>query len=368
MRQVHIRIVAVTAVLAVVIGVAAAFLVGRDTPAPAQPAAAATPSVTANASQGDTATQGETAAKGGTAPAGGTSGSSGKAQPSREQAAKATAVAFMRELRMPQPVAASYRETGMASAEVGIHPRLGEGGRVLDGPTTIVQLHRYHNGWVATGAKAVNQIEVDEPLPFSRIQSPVTVSGTSVAYEGTVHVTVTEDRQGQDRVLGKGFVNGGADQLAPFRGAIKFALPTPGIDAGWVVFSPDTGIDTPLISATAVRVQFVNSDHKPQILSVFTNPPATGSAKLVTLSGSGTMGIMVNAFAANEVRFLLVPSGTGGRSHAKLLGVDNTANADGEHWNISWRYPDEPFHGHLLIQANGRGGTTEWDDIAVLHN
>jgi hypothetical protein len=107
----------------------------------------------------------------------------------------------MRELGMRDPVAASYRATGAATAEVGIHPRAGEGGRLLDTITTTVQLHRYTGGWVPIGAKAVGAIEVDEPLPFARIASPVPVSGLSVAYEGTVHVTVTEDRSGADRVL-----------------------------------------------------------------------------------------------------------------------------------------------------------------------
>ena len=70
----------------------------------------------------------------------------------------------MRELGMRDPVAASYRKTGAATAEVGIHPRAGEGGRLLDTVTTKVQLHRYTNGWVATGATA-DTIEVYSPCP-----------------------------------------------------------------------------------------------------------------------------------------------------------------------------------------------------------
>ena len=175
---------------------------------------------------------------------------------------------------MRDPVAATYRGTGAATAEVGLHPKAGEGGRLFDTVTTLVQLHRYSNGWVPTGAKAVDSIEVAQPLPFARILSPLTVSGLSVAYEGTVHVTVTQDRRGADRVLGKGFVNGGGAELAPFKGQITFATPTPGVDAGWVVFSGDTGAGSGIIEATAVRVRFVNSDHKPQILDVVTTPPA----------------------------------------------------------------------------------------------
>ena len=359
MRPVHIRLAAAAGVLAVVVGVATAFVVGRDNPA--QPAAVASPTTSVLPVTGTDAAPDAPRDVAGPAP---TTPKPPAGQPDR--AAKATAVSFMRELGMRDPVAASYRKTGAATAEVGIHPRAGEGGRPLDKITTQVQLHRYANGWVATGAKA-DAIEVDEPLPFSRILSPVPVSGMSLAYEGTVHVTVTEDRRGADRVLGKGFVNGGGTELAPFLGTVRFASPTPGIDAGWVVFSGDTGADTGIIEASAVRVRFVNSDHKPQILGVSTSPPATGSAKLVTLTGSGTLGVKVKAFGADEVRVLLVPSGTDGRSHAKLLGVDTTAGADGESWSISWRYPDQSFHGHLLIQVNGRGGTAEHDGIAVLH-
>ena len=190
---------------------------------------------------------------------------------------------------MRDPVAATYRKTGAATAEVGIHPRAGEGGRLLDQITTTVQLHRYTNGWVATGAKAVNAIEVEQPLPFSRIRSPLPVSGMSVAYEGTVHVTVTEDRRGADRVLGRTFVNGGADTLAPFRGQVRFTRPTG--DAGWVVFTPDSGADLGIFTATAVRVRFVNSDHTPQILGVVTDPRPAASSQLVTLTGSGTFTV-----------------------------------------------------------------------------
>jgi hypothetical protein len=86
----------------------------------------------------------------------------------------------------------------------------------------------------------------------------------------------------------------------------------------------------------------------------------------VTLTGSGTFTVRVRAFGADEVRVLLVPSGTGNRPYAKLLGVDR-ASEDGEHWSVPWRYPDQSFHGHLLVQVNGRGGTAEHEGIAVLH-
>jgi len=69
----------------------------------------------------------------------------------------------------------------------------------------------------------------------------VTVSGLANAYEGTVNVAVMEDRRGADRVLGKGFVTGGAVELAPFSGRIAFVVPS--ADAGWLIFSGGTGVD-----------------------------------------------------------------------------------------------------------------------------
>jgi hypothetical protein len=348
MRPVHFRLVAVASVLAVAIGVAAAIGAGRDRGPPAQPAAAAPTTSTAAAAEGGTA-----------------SAPKNDGTTSSDRAAKAAAVGFMRELGMRDPVAASYRATGAVTAEVGLHPRAGEGGRLLDKVTTLVQLHRYTNGWVPTGAKAINTIEVDQPLPFTRILSPLTVSGLSTAYEGTVNVTVVEDQRGADRVLGKGFVNGGATELAPFSGPVKFASPSG--DAGWVVFSGDTGNGPGIMSATAVRVRFVTDEAAPQISDVITNPAPSTSARLVTLTGSGTFTVRLRATDTEEVRFLLVPAGTGGRPHAKLLGVD-TRSEGGDRWSLSWRYPDESFHGHLLIQSSGPGGTVEHDGIAVLHD
>src|SRR5215218_469012 len=312
MRPSQIRLAAVAGVLAVAIGVATALVVGRDGASPAAPAAAADTTTSTIAVASDPAPK----PKPNPAP---------KPPVDRDaRAAKAAAISFLRELGMRDPVAATYRKTGAATAEVGLHPRAGEGDRKSDQVTTQVRLHRYAYGWVPTGAEAVDTIEVDQPLPFSRIQSPVTVSGLSVAYEGTVHVSVLQDRRGPDRVLGKGVVNGGGTELAPFSGSIRFADPTNGI-AGWVVFSGDTGADTGIMSATAVRVRFIDSDHAPQILGVSTTPAPTGSAQLVTLDGTGTLTVNVRAFGADEVRVLLVPSGTGGRPHAKLLGVDTSS-------------------------------------------
>ena len=92
----------------------------------------------------------------------------------------------------------------------------------------------------------------------------------SLAYEGTVHVTVSEDWRGADRVLGKGFVNGGAETPRPLQRPDFVQPPHRRRRLGRV--HPRTQADLGIFSATAVRVRFVNSDHKPQILGVVTDP------------------------------------------------------------------------------------------------
>jgi hypothetical protein len=357
MRPAQLRLAAVAGVLAVAIGVATALVVGRDGASPAPPAAIAEETTaTTVATGGDHASPTTTPQPRPTPPAG---------QDAR--AAKAAAVAFLRGFGMRDPVAATHRSTGAATADVGVHPRLGEDDVRFGRVTTLVQLHRYTDGWTATGAQA-DTIEVDEPLAFQRIESPLTVSGRSVAFEGTVHVTVLEDRRGPDRVLGRGVVQGGGSEPAPFRGQVPFADHTVGVTTGWVLFSGDTGADVGIVSATAVRVRFVDSDHTPQVLGVTTSPAlSAASARVVSLTGSGTLTVRVRAFGADEVRVLLVPAGSGTRSSARLLGVDTTGE-DGERWSVAWRYPDQPFTGHLLIQVNGRGGTDEDESIGVEHD
>ena len=168
------------------------------------------------------------------------------------------AQAFMRELGMPEPATGPFRSTGSATGEVAVHPAKGEDGRPLDGPRTLVRLHRYTGGWVVTGTSAAD-IRVAQPIPFARIASPVTVRGRASAFEGTVQVAVTEDRQGTDRVLGRGFVTGsGTAELGPFSGRIAFRAPS--ADAGWLLFRSQSAADGGgVLEATAVRIRFASS-------------------------------------------------------------------------------------------------------------
>jgi hypothetical protein len=180
---------------------------------------------------------------------------SGTGQTAGAAEGERAARAFMRDLGMPEPASGRFRSTGPASGEVTVHPAKGEGGRPLDGPGTLVRLHRYTGGWVVTGTSAAD-IRVAQPIRFARIASPVTVRGRASAFEGTVQVAVTEDRQGADRVLGRGFVTGsGTAELGPFSGRIAFGAPSAG--AGWLIFRSESAAGGGgVLEATAVRIRF----------------------------------------------------------------------------------------------------------------
>jgi hypothetical protein len=183
------------------------------------------------------------------------SAAAGAGQTGEATAAAAAARAFMRELGMAEPASGRFRPTGPATGEVTVHPAKGEDGRPVDGPRTLVRLRRYTGGWVVTGTSAAD-IRVAQPIRFARIASPVTVRGRASAFEGTVQVAVTEDREGADRVLGRGFVTGsGTAELGPFRGRIAFRAPSAG--AGWLIFrSESAAAGGGVLEATAVRIRF----------------------------------------------------------------------------------------------------------------
>jgi hypothetical protein len=170
--------------------------------------------------------------------------------------AKATAAFYLRrELGMKEPVAGAFKATGTATGEVGVHPGTGEGGRKLDGPITTVSLRRQGRSWVVIGARTAD-IQVSSPKPGATVTSPVKLTGKALAFEGTVGVTVTENRTGVDPVLGRGFVTGsGAPPAGPFSGTVKFKAPS-GARSGWLVFSTASEADGQVMQATIVPVRF----------------------------------------------------------------------------------------------------------------
>jgi hypothetical protein len=282
--------------------------------------------------------------------------------PDRGDGAKAaaTARAFLaRELGMTDLVAGRFRSTGAQTGEVGFRHRFGEGRRLLpqSGPYAVVaRLQRLPAGWWVLGVDG-RSLHPTTPARLQRISTPLTVAGTAEVYEGTVHVTVTQDRPGRDLVLGQGFVTGGGQGPGAFRGQITFHQPTSPA-AGWVIFSEESadGSGGP-IQAAAVRVQFTTP--APRILEVTTSPSLRtleGGFWLELPQGAGTVRFSVSASHTQRVRFVLTPTGTDVAGHAKVLGEDRTP-ADG--FTLVWHYPGDGLLAHLDIQAIGPDGTAD---------
>jgi hypothetical protein len=190
----------------------------------------------------------------------------------------APAIAFMRrEIGMLDPAAGPFRPTGPGTGEVDVRPRFGEGGRpVTGGPVTVVSLQRLRTVWYVAGTRT-SDIRVTGPARLHRIASPVTVTGSALAYEGTVQVTVTEDRYGRDVVLGRGFVTGsGGGTPGPFSGRIAFRRPSG--TTGSIIFAElsEAG-DGGTLKATVVRVRF---DRTP-LLADRVSDPRTAADRLV---------------------------------------------------------------------------------------
>ena len=282
--------------------------------------------------------------------------------------AVATARAFLaNQLATTNMVAGPFRSTGARTGEVGFRHKYGEGRRLLPqtGPyAVVVRLQRLPAGWWVLGVNG-RSIQITSPARLQRISSPLTVRGAAPdVYEGTLYFKVTQDRPGRDVLLGQGFVDGSATTKPGDLGQLRFRQPA-STGPGWVVFY-DAAADgsNGIIQATMVRVQFAAATPAPRILGVTTTPRLRNlDGWLEVPQGAGTVVLSVNASNAQRVRFTLTPTGTEVADLTKLLGEDRTP-ADG--FRLQWRYPDEPFMGHLGIQAIGPGGTTD-QTLSIVH-
>jgi hypothetical protein len=275
--------------------------------------------------------------------------------------AVSTAVAYMRrEVGMTDPAARPLRWTGADSGEVVVHPRTGEAGRPwpANGPVSTVTLERLATVWRVVGVRT-RDIQVTRPAPLDRVSSPVLVTGSALAYEGTVQVTITEDRYGKDVELGSGFVTGsGSGEPGPFSGRIAFRRPA-GTTGSIVFWEEAATTGGGVVKATVVRVRFAGAaaPSAPRILAVTTTPALPDRDGWLRLpDGAGTLTVRVEATGATRVRLTLTPTGTETAAYARLLAQDTTP---GDGFTLTWRYKDESILGHLGIQASGPGGTVE---------
>lgn len=121
-------------------------------------------------------------------------------------------------------------------------------------PTTVFVRQLGSDGtWWVLGSATAN-VEVSQPTAGQAIASPLTVSGRSSAWEGTVNVEIRAD--GTDEPIFTGFVTGGGaiDGLGPFEEV--FDWPNPGTGSGAIVFQTTSSEDGRILEAGVMRVAF----------------------------------------------------------------------------------------------------------------
>ena len=120
------------------------------------------------------------------------------------------------------------------------------------GPITTVLVRQLGEGssWWVLGCGA-QDITITTPAWDASVSSPVSLTGSSLAFEGTIQTQVRQD--GMSKPLGMGFVTGGSTERAPFSGTLDFAKPT--ASRGAVVLQAISAKDGSVLEASVVRVR-----------------------------------------------------------------------------------------------------------------
>lgn len=160
-------------------------------------------------------------------------------------------------LGMVDPVVGEPEEGEAGTAKVVLRPR-GEAGQPLPTgamDTTVVLSPSGPDGpWNVLYATSSN-IGLDGGHVLNQVESPVTVSGRSRAFEGTVQVEVRQAGMEAGESLGTGFVTGGAGpDFGHFAGEVAFRPAT--TDRGALVLYTESAADGSVLEATVVIVTF----------------------------------------------------------------------------------------------------------------
>ncbi len=148
-------------------------------------------------------------------------------------------------LGFDEPIVGEFMAGDNRSGEVEI--------RALEtGPVTVVFVRQLtaDDSWWILGAAGAN-ITVDEPEAEAEVTSPLTVSGSASAFEGTVNVELRADGNGEP--IFEGFVTGsGGAEPGPFRESFEFT--SPGETGGALVMLSLSPKDGSVFEATALRI------------------------------------------------------------------------------------------------------------------
>jgi hypothetical protein len=148
------------------------------------------------------------------------------------------------------PIVGEFRAGDPRSGEVEVRPI------ATFAPTVVLVRQLGTDGtWWVLGSTTENVV-IERPDALESISSPLTLSGTSQAFEGTIDVEVRAD--GDPEPLAVTFVTGGGfDQPAPFEGAVQFE--NPGAGSGALVLTTSSSEDGRVLEAAVLRISFAPS-------------------------------------------------------------------------------------------------------------
>ncbi len=143
-----------------------------------------------------------------------------------------------------EPIAGEFQAGDSRSGEVEIRA-------IESGPPTVVLVRQLtaDDSWWILGAASEN-ITVDEPVQGAEVTSPVTVSGSAFAFEGTVAVQLRADDNGEP--IFEGYVTGGGSESLPF--SDSFAFDSPGTTSGALVMLSRSPKDGSTFEASVLRI------------------------------------------------------------------------------------------------------------------
>lgn len=155
------------------------------------------------------------------------------------------------------PVIGEYQAGDLRSGEVPVQP-------TAQGPVTTVLVRQLEDDtWFVIGADTAD-ITLGSPEAGADIDCPVQLTGTALAFEGTVNVAIYADLV--DEPIGTGFVTGsGSPPAGPFDGAVECDMSSLGAGPsfGVIVLSVASGEDGRIWSAEVVRVQLTEAGEAP---------------------------------------------------------------------------------------------------------
>jgi len=150
-------------------------------------------------------------------------------------------------LDMTDPLVGEFRAGDSRSGEVELQA-------TALGPVTTVLVRQLteDDSWWVLGSAAEN-ITLEEPETGAMVQSPLTLAGSALAFEGTVDVEVRVD--GVVEPIATGFVTAsGGPEPGPFEGSIEFD--DPGEGSGALVLISRSSEDGAVLEASVIRLVF----------------------------------------------------------------------------------------------------------------